>query len=139
MDLGCERCARVYLAIFRRGGISWMNEIVRDTRMHRRSVKRHLSRLLTLGLLADYAIPGYKIVKELDSVKCWRQKQDVNCDGCGKVYLALLKNNGSANLDQITRKARMKRRTVEKHLNHLLDLGVIEQSVVGIYRVRKQR
>lgn len=69
MDLGCERCARVYLAIFRRGGVSWMNEILRDTGMRRKSVDRHLGRLLTLGLVADCVIPGYKIVKELDSVK----------------------------------------------------------------------
>lgn len=54
LDLGCERCAHVYLAIFCRDGVSGMNEILGDTEMRRKTVKRHLGRLLTLGLAADH-------------------------------------------------------------------------------------
>ena len=35
LDLGCKSCARVYLAILGRGGTSWLNQIIRDTRMAR--------------------------------------------------------------------------------------------------------
>ena len=43
LDLGCERCARVYLAIFRSDGVSWLEKIIRDARMSRRAVKRRFS------------------------------------------------------------------------------------------------
>ena len=43
LDLGCERCARVYLAIFRDNHVSWVEKIMRDARMSRRAVKRHFS------------------------------------------------------------------------------------------------
>lgn len=69
LDLGCKYCARVYLAILRRDGTSWLNQIIQDTGMRRKTVERHLGRLLTLKLVKPCAIPGYKIVKELDSVK----------------------------------------------------------------------
>jgi len=42
IDLGCKYCARVYLAILARGGTSWLNQIIRDTGMKRKTVKRHL-------------------------------------------------------------------------------------------------
>lgn len=74
LDLGCKYCARVYLAIVGRGGTSWLNQIIRDTGMKRKTVKRHLGRLLTLKLVAPYAIPGYRIVKELDSAKKWKRE-----------------------------------------------------------------
>jgi len=69
LDLGCERCARVYLAILRRGGTSWLNQIVRDTGMTRKSVKRHLKRLLFLRLVRHEVGCVYRIAKEIDSVK----------------------------------------------------------------------
>jgi len=71
LDLGCERCARVYLAILRRGGVSWLKQIMRDTGMRRKSVKRHLNRLLALKLVAGDVF-GYRIVREIDSVKRWK-------------------------------------------------------------------
>ncbi len=43
LDLGCERCARVYLAIFRDNHVSWVEKIMRYARMSRRAVKRHFS------------------------------------------------------------------------------------------------
>ena len=43
LDLGCERCARVYLAVFRNDGVSWLEKIIRDARMSRRVVRRHFS------------------------------------------------------------------------------------------------
>jgi len=72
LDLGCERCARVYLAILGRGGTTWLNQIVRDTGMSRKSVKRHLKRLLFLRLVSHEAGCLYRIVKEIDSVKGWK-------------------------------------------------------------------
>ena len=48
---GCERCGRVYLAILRNGGCGWLQEISRDARMSRVTVKRHLEHLLSLGLV----------------------------------------------------------------------------------------
>ena len=44
LDLGCERCARVYLAVFRNDDLSWLEKIIRDARTNRRAVKRHFSR-----------------------------------------------------------------------------------------------
>lgn len=78
MDLGCERCARVYLAVLKKR-VTWLEQIVRDTGMKRKTVKRHLDRLLALGLVAEtvipwHNIPGYKIAKELDSVKKMTEK-----------------------------------------------------------------
>ena len=69
LDLGCKYCARVYLAIWARGGTSWLDQIMEDTRMRMKTVRRHLDRLLALKLVAECTIPGYKIAKELDSVK----------------------------------------------------------------------
>ena len=69
MDLGCEYCARVYLAIWERGGASWLEQIMEDTSMRVKTVRRHLDRLLALKLVAECTIPGYKIAKELESVK----------------------------------------------------------------------
>ena len=66
LDLGCERCARVYLAVLGRGGTSWLNQIMRDTGMARKSVKRHLNRLLAVKLVANDVF-GYRIVREIDS------------------------------------------------------------------------
>ena len=43
LDLGCERCAKIYLAIFRNQGASWLEKIIRDARMSRRAVRRHFS------------------------------------------------------------------------------------------------
>ena len=68
MDLGCKPCAKVYLAILGRGGFSWQNEIIRDTRLSRNTVKRHLDRLLALKLVAHDVI-GYRIVREIDSAR----------------------------------------------------------------------
>ena len=68
MDLGCKPCAKVYLAILGRGGVSWQNEIIRDTRLSRNTVKRHLDRLLTLKLVAHDVI-GYRVVREIDSAR----------------------------------------------------------------------
>jgi len=69
LDLGCKYCARVYLAIWERRGTSWLDQIMEDTRMRMKTVRRHLDRLLALKLVAECTIPGYKIAKELDSVK----------------------------------------------------------------------
>jgi hypothetical protein len=69
LDLGCKYCARVYLAIWERGGTSWLEQIMEDTSMRVNTVRRHLDRLLALKLVAECTIPGYKIAKELDSVK----------------------------------------------------------------------
>jgi len=69
LDLGCKYCARVYLAIWERGGMSWRDQIIEDTSMRVKSVRRHLGRLLALKLIVECTIPGYKIAKELDSVK----------------------------------------------------------------------
>ena len=69
LDLGCEYCARVYLAIWERGGASWLEQIMEDTSMRVKTVRRHLDRLLALKLVAECTIPGYKIAKELESVK----------------------------------------------------------------------
>lgn len=69
LDLGCKYCARVYLAILGRGGTSWLEQIMEDTSMRVKTVRRHLDRLLALKLVAECTIPGYKIAKELDSVK----------------------------------------------------------------------
>jgi len=69
LDLGCKYCARLYLAILGRGGTSWLDQIREDTRMRVKTVRRHLDRLLALKLVAECMIPGYKIAKELDSVK----------------------------------------------------------------------
>ena len=69
LDLGCKFCARVYVAIWERGGTSWLEQIMKDTRMRVKTVKRHLDRLLALKLVANCTIPGYKIAEKLDSVK----------------------------------------------------------------------
>ena len=68
MDLGCKPCAKVYLAILGRGGVSWQNEIIRDTGLSRNTVKRHLDRLLALKLVA-HDVVGYRIVREIDSAR----------------------------------------------------------------------
>jgi hypothetical protein len=68
LDLGCERCARVYLAVLGRGGTSWLNQIVRDTGMAHKTVKRHLSRLLAVKLVANDVF-GYRIFREIDSAR----------------------------------------------------------------------
>ena len=68
LDLGCKPCAKVYLAILGRGGVSWQNQIIRDTRLSRNTVKRHLDRLLALSLVA-HGVVGYRIVREIDSAR----------------------------------------------------------------------
>lgn len=70
LDVGCNYCARVYLAILGRGGTSWLNQIIRDTGMKRKTVKRHLSRLLALKLVTDSVIV-YRIVREIDSARAF--------------------------------------------------------------------
>ena len=70
LDLGCERCARVYLAILGRGGTSWLNQIVRDTGMSRKTVKRHLNRLLAIKLVSNDVF-GYRIFREIDSAQAF--------------------------------------------------------------------
>ena len=70
LDLGCKYCARVYLAILGQGGTSWLEQIIRDTGMRRKTVKRHLSRLLALKLVTDTVIV-YRIVREIDSAKAF--------------------------------------------------------------------
>jgi len=70
LDLGCKYCAQVYLAILSRGGTSWLEQIIRDTGMHRKTVKRHLSRLLALKLVTNSVIV-YRIVREIDSGKAF--------------------------------------------------------------------
>ena len=75
LDLGCKYCARVYLAIWERGGTSWLEQIMEDTRMKVKTVRRHLDRLLALKLVAECTIPGYKIAKELDSVKNLKRRE----------------------------------------------------------------
>ena len=139
LDLGCKLCARIYLAILRRGGSSSLNEMLRDTEMRLKTLKRHLNRLLFLRLVEHTSNCMYRVVKELDSVKEWRRKSEVDCEGCGRVYLALLRNNGAADVREIVREARMKRRTVQKHLQHLLDYGLVTQGENGLYRIRKDR
>ena len=69
LDLGCERCAKIYLAIFRGDGVSWLEKIIRDTGMKRKTVMRHLNRLLTLKLVKANVVPLYEIVREIDSLK----------------------------------------------------------------------
>ena len=49
LDLSCELCAKVYLAIFRNDGLNWLEKIMRDARMSRRAVRRHFS-----GRRAEY-------------------------------------------------------------------------------------
>ena len=73
LDLGCKYCARVYLAIWERGGTSWLEQIMKDTSMRMKTVRRLLDRLLALKLVVECTIPGYKIAKELDSVKKLRR------------------------------------------------------------------
>lgn len=73
LDLGCERCARVYLAIFRNDGVSWLEKIIRDAKMNRKTVKRHLNRLLALKLVKESVVPVYEIVREIDSLKKWKE------------------------------------------------------------------
>ena len=75
LDLGCEHCARVYLAILGRGGTSWLHQIIEDTSMRVKTVRRLLDRLLALKLVVECTIPGYKIAKELDSVKKLRREE----------------------------------------------------------------
>ena len=75
LDLGCKYCARVYLAIWERGGTSWLEQIMADTRMQVKTVRRHLDRLLALKLVIECTIPGYKIAKELDSLKKSRRRE----------------------------------------------------------------
>ena len=70
LDLGCERCARVYLAIIGRGGTSWLNQIVRDTGMSHKTVKRHLNRLLAIKLVSNDVF-GYRIFREIDSAQAF--------------------------------------------------------------------
>jgi len=70
LDLGCKYCARVYLAILGRGGTSWLEQIIRDTGMHRKTVKRHLGRLLALKLVTNSVIV-YRIVREINSGKAF--------------------------------------------------------------------
>ena len=43
LDLGCERCVRVYLVVFRNSRVSWLEKIMRDARMSRRALSRHFS------------------------------------------------------------------------------------------------
>ena len=138
LDLGCKLCARIYLAVLRRDGSSCLDEVLRDTEMRPKTLERHLNRLLFLHLVEHTPNCMYRVVKELDSVKKWRQKLDVNCEGCGRVYLALLRSNGAVNIAGIAREARMKRRTVQKHLQHLLDYGLVTQGENGLYRIRKR-
>ena len=68
LDLGCKPCAKIYLAILSRGGVSWENQIMRDTGLSRKTVKRHLNRLLALKLVANDVF-GYRIVREIDSAR----------------------------------------------------------------------
>ena len=138
LDLGCKRCARIYLAIFRNEGVSWMDKIIRDTKMRPKAVHRHLKRLLALKLVATEEATLYKIAKEIDSVKKVRTCENTDCEGCGKVYLALLRNGGVGWVKQIMRDAKMRRHNVKTHLQHLLDLVLIEETVLGMYRIRKQ-
>lgn len=70
LDLGCEYCARVYLAILGRGGTSWLNQIIRDTGMKRKTVKRHLGRLLALKLVTNSVIV-YSVTREIDSARAF--------------------------------------------------------------------
>ena len=70
LDLGCKYCARVCLAILGRGGMSWSNQIIRDTGMPRKTVKRHLGRLLALKLVSDTVIV-YRIVREIGSAEAF--------------------------------------------------------------------
>ena len=70
LDLGCERCAKVYLAILGRGGVSWVNQIMRDTGMARKSVKRHLNRLLAVKLVANDVF-GYRVFREINSARAF--------------------------------------------------------------------
>ena len=70
LDLGCKLCARVYLAILGRGGTSWLEQIIRDTGMQRKTVKRHLGRLLALKLVTDTVIV-YRIVREIESAEAF--------------------------------------------------------------------
>lgn len=139
VDLGCERCARIYLAIFRNQGVSWLEKIVVDTKMRHRAVRRHLKRLLVLKLVAAEPATLYKISREIDSVKRLRNCENLDCDGCGRVYLALLRSGGIATTAQIMREARMTRHTVKKHLRHLMDCGLVDQKVLGMFRLKKER
>ena len=139
MDLGCERYARIYLAIFSNEGVSWLDKIIRDTKMRAKAVHRHLKRLLALKLVVAEEATLYKIAKEIDSVKKVRNCENIDCEGCGKVYLALLRNGGVGWVNRIMRDARMRRRNVKTHLQHLLDRGLIKQTVLGVYRIKKQR
>ncbi|MDH5783124.1 MAG: hypothetical protein OEZ35_05615 [Candidatus Bathyarchaeota archaeon] len=43
LDLGCERCARVYLAVFRNSHVSWLEKTIRDAKMRHWAVKSHFS------------------------------------------------------------------------------------------------
>ena len=70
LDLGCKYCARFYLAILGRGGTSWLEQIIRDTGMGRKRVKRHLGRLLALKLVTDSVIV-YRIVRVIDSAEAF--------------------------------------------------------------------
>jgi hypothetical protein len=68
LDLGCKYCARVYLAILMRGGMSWPNQIVRDTGMAHGTVKKHLDRLLALKLVTNMGVL-YGVAREIESAK----------------------------------------------------------------------
>lgn len=76
-------------------------------------------------------------MREIDSVKKVRNCENMDCEGCGKVYLVMLKNGGVGWIKQIIRDAKMRRPNVKSHLQHLLDLGLIEETVLGMYKIRK--
>ena len=59
-NLSCEYCARVYHAILNRGGVSWLNEIMRDTGIRRKRLKRHLEYLLVAKLI-EHDVFGFRI------------------------------------------------------------------------------
>jgi len=68
LNLGCQYCARVYLAIVGRGGTSWLEQIIRDTGMGRKTVKRHLGRLLALKVVTNIGVV-YRVVREIESAR----------------------------------------------------------------------
>lgn len=43
LDLSCRLRARVDFSIFRNEGLSWLEKIIRDTKMGRGAVRRHFS------------------------------------------------------------------------------------------------
>ena len=98
-----------------------------------------MKRLLASKLVVAEEATLYKIAREIDSVKKIRNCVNMDCEGCGEVYLVMLKNGGVDWLKQIMRDAMMRRFNEKIHLQHLSHVGLIEETVLGMYKIRKQR